>query len=86
MITCGIDIGKGKHAVAMLDESGREIGQAKFYDNTREGAEKLLERLRGLSDLASVHIGMESTGNYCRPIIKQQGSIHCCAMQFPESE
>ena len=66
MITCGIDIGKGRHAVALLDESGREIGQAKFYDNTREGAEKLLERLRGLSDLASVHIGMESTGNYWR--------------------
>ena len=66
MITCGIDIGKGKHAVALLDESGRDIGQARFYDNTRDGAEKLLERLRGLSDLASVHIGMESTGNYWR--------------------
>ena len=66
MITCGIDIGKGRHAAALLDESGREIGQAKFYDNTRQGAEKLLERLRGLSDLASVRVGMESTGNYWR--------------------
>ena len=66
MITCGIDIGKGRHAVALLDESGREIGQARFYDNTRQGAEKLLERLRGLSGLSSVHVGMESTGNYWR--------------------
>lgn len=66
MITCGIDIGKGKHAAALLDESGREIGQAKFYNNTRQGAEKLLERLRTHSDLASVRVGMESTGNYWR--------------------
>ena len=66
MITCGIDIGKGKHAAALLDESGREIGQAKFYDNTRQGAEKLLERLRTHSDLAAVRVGMESTGNYWR--------------------
>ena len=66
MITCGIDIGKGRHAVALLDESGREIGQAKFYDNSRQGAEKLLGCLRGHVDLASVRVGMESTGNYWR--------------------
>lgn len=66
MITCGIDIGKGRHAVALLDESGREIGKAGFYDNTRQGVEKLLQRLRELADLSSVHVGMESTGNYWR--------------------
>ena len=43
MITCGIDIGKGKHAVAVIDESGRQLVRTRFYDNTKAGAEKMLD-------------------------------------------
>ena len=66
MITCGIDIGKGKHAVAIIDELGRQLVRTRFYDNTRAGAEKLMEELARHAEPAQVHVGMESTGNYWR--------------------
>ena len=66
MITCGIDIGKGKHAVAIIDELGRQLVRTRFYDNTMAGAEKLMEELARHAEPAQVHVGMESTGNYWR--------------------
>ena len=66
MITCGIDIGKGKHAVAVIDESGRQLVRTRFYDNTKAGAERMLAELLRHAEPSQIHVGMESTGNYWR--------------------
>ena len=64
MITCGIDIGKGKHAVAVIDESGRQLVRTRFHDNTKAGAERMLAELLRHAEPSQIHVGMESTGNY----------------------
>ena len=66
MITCGIDIGKCKHAVAILDEHGKELCKAKFYDNTKADADKLLEELLKHATPDQIRVGMESTGTFWR--------------------
>lgn len=64
MIAIGIDIGKGKHAAAAVDESGRQVAGPAFYANNREGAEKLLAVLAKVAPPGQSRIGMEATGNY----------------------
>ena len=65
MIAIGIDIGKGKHAVAVIDEVGRPLCKSAFYDNNRAGAEKLLAALRVVAPPSGgTRIGMEATGGY----------------------
>lgn len=64
MIAVGIDIGKNKHAAAVVDESGRQISRPAFYANDREGAQKLLGVLSKVAPPEDSHIGMEATGNY----------------------
>lgn len=64
MIAVGIDIGKGKHAAAVIDESGRQVAKPAFYNNSREGAEKLLSLLARVAPPENTRIGMEATGNY----------------------
>lgn len=64
MIAIGIDIGKGKHAAAAVDESGRQIAKPSFYENNREGAEKLLGTLAKVAPPEKSRVGMEATGNY----------------------
>ena len=41
MIAVGIDIGKEKHAAAILDAGGRPLAKPAFFDNTHDGARKL---------------------------------------------
>ena len=65
MIAIGIDIGKGKHAVAVIDEVGRPLCKSAFYDNNRPAAEKLLAALRVVAPpSARPRVGMEATGGY----------------------
>ena len=64
MITCGIDIGKDKHAVAIIDEHGKELCKPKFYNNTKADADKLIAELKKYGELHQIQIGMESTGTY----------------------
>ena len=65
MIAIGIDIGKGKHAVAVIDEVGRPLCKSAFYDNNRAGAEKLLAALRVVAPPSGgTRVGMEATGGY----------------------
>lgn len=66
MIAVGIDIGKEKHAVAILDGNG-SLEPTRFYGNDRPSAEKLLGILGRLGAAEDVQIGMESTGSYWRP-------------------
>ena len=64
MISIGIDIGKGKHAAAVIDESGRQVAQSAFYANNREGAERLLALLAKIAPPGKSRVGMEATGSY----------------------
>ena len=64
MIAIGIDIGKGKHAAAAVDESGRQVAKPSFFENNREGAEKLLAALAKVAPPEKSRIGMEATGNH----------------------
>lgn len=65
MIAVGIDIGKGKHAVAVVDEMGRQLCNCAFYANNRDGAEKLAAALATAAPpSADTRVGMEATGGY----------------------
>ena len=67
MIAIGIDIGKGKHAAAVIDDAGRQLCRPAFYNNDREGAEKLVAALAKIAPPTEARIGMEATGNYWIP-------------------
>ena len=67
MIAIGIDIGKGKHAAAVIDDAGRQLCRPAFYNNDREGAEKLVAALAKIAPPTEARIGMEATGNYWLP-------------------
>jgi len=62
MFYCGIDIGKRKHAVALLDERGKPHKAVFTIENTRAGLDVLVDELRKLGDEAVV--GLEATGHY----------------------
>ena len=64
MIAIGIDIGKGRHAAAVLDDAGRPLCRPAFYDNNREGAKRLLAALAEVAPPSQSRVGMEATGNY----------------------
>lgn len=64
MIAIGIDVGKGKHAVAAVDESGRQVVKPAFYNNDREGARRIVASLAKVAPPEGSRIGMEATGNY----------------------
>ncbi|MCQ2173489.1 MAG: IS110 family transposase, partial [Bacteroidales bacterium] len=65
MIAIGIDIGKGKHAAAVVDGLGKPLCNSAFYENNREGAEKLLAALATVAPPSDdTRIGMEATGGY----------------------
>ncbi len=68
MIAVGIDIGKGKHALAAIDELGRSLCSSAFYTNNRAGAEQMLDTLTKIAPRETSKIGMEATGGYWRPL------------------
>ena len=57
MIAIGIDIGKGRHAAAVLDDAGRPLCRPAFYDNNREGEEHFEDVLQSYigEGFVSVH-------------------------------
>lgn len=67
MIAVGIDIGKNKHAAAVLDPVGAKLMRPAFYGNDHAGAEKLLADIAGIAPPETTVIGMESTGSYWCP-------------------
>ena len=60
----GIDIGKERHAVAGIDDTGRTVLGAQFFPATVGGYALLTGLLRNLGQSAEVPIGMEATGHY----------------------
>jgi transposase len=62
MIYCGIDIGKHKHAAAILDERGQSQKPVFGFENTQAGLDFLVQALKQMED--EVFIGLEATGHY----------------------
>jgi transposase len=60
----GIDIGKEKHAVSGIDDTGRSVGGAQFFAADAGGYASLTGLLRKLGPSTEVLIGMEATGHY----------------------
>ena len=46
MYYIGIDIAKFKHAVYICDSNGEIINSGEYFDNTRDGLNKLLRSLK----------------------------------------
>lgn len=62
MFSCGIDVGKNKHAVVVLDEHGHIQKTVFVIENTQAGLDFLLEQLKPFG--ADVQVGLEATGHY----------------------
>ncbi|HET8630572.1 MAG TPA: IS110 family transposase [Thermomicrobiales bacterium] len=59
----GIDIGRHRHAVCLLDQAGGRVGQPFTIPNDRAGATALVERVAGLAPAYDdLQVGMEATG------------------------
>ena len=67
MIAVGIDIGKEKHAAAILDADGRLLAKPAFFDNTHDGARRLWALIARHAPGGHVRVGMEATGNCWKP-------------------
>jgi transposase len=62
MFYCGIDVGKRKDAVAVLDERGQAHRPVFIIENTRTGLDFLLDVLNQVE--GEVRVGLEATGHY----------------------
>lgn len=67
MIAVGVDLGKDRHAAAILDGCGRRLAKTAFHDNSHDGAKRLWEAVEAVSD-GEVRVGMEATGNCWKPL------------------
>ena len=64
MYYIGIDIAKFKHAVYICDSNGEIVNSGEYFDNTRDGFNKLLTILNSLDKSQQKKIGLEATGHY----------------------
>ena len=63
-IFCGIDIGKRRHAVAILDSQEQVLLSPRYINNDRPGLQRLVELLKTAAGRRAVIVGMEATGHY----------------------
>jgi transposase len=68
MIIAGVDIGKAKHAVAAISESGELVMKPWFFNQDQQGFEKLFKSLERLGGADKVMVGMEATSRYWLPL------------------
>ena len=65
MLICGIDIGKNNHEACLIDETGRQLAKTLRFENTTDGAARLLSYIHGCNqEKETTVIGMEATGHY----------------------
>ena len=70
MIYVGIDVAKDKHDCYICDSDGVELYPPFIIANNREGFEKLMNRIKSVSDdLSKVKVGLEATGHYSYNIL-----------------
>jgi transposase len=61
---CGIDVGKNKHSVCVVDQWGQTIVNHRVFFNDIEGYRSLLEMLDNLGRKDLTLAGMEASGHY----------------------
>ena len=60
----GIDIAKHKHECLVIDESGNSIVESFPFDNSVQGFDIFLLKMKSLPSPNKIKIGFESTGHY----------------------
>jgi transposase len=69
MLYVGIDVGKYRHEMGMVNENGTRIEPSFPFLNTTEGAESLFHSIQAMNPTQErLLIGMESTGHYWLPL------------------
>lgn len=65
MIYAGVDIAKMDYIIGAIDERGEQVTKPMPFKNSREGFEKCIAWLDGITKTPDdVVIGMEATGHY----------------------
>ena len=65
MIYAGIDIGKNKHEIGLVNEEGVRLGKSLTFTNTTEGAKRMFAYIHSLIPKdEKIVICMEATGHY----------------------
>jgi transposase len=68
MIIVGVDIGKAKHAVSAIAETGQVLMNPWFFNQDSEGFERLFKELEQLGAPQEIIVGMEATSRYWLPL------------------
>jgi transposase len=61
---CGIDVAKRTHVACIIDRDGQSVLTPRAFNNSAEGFQRLLERLRAAGGPSRVSVGMEATAHY----------------------
>ena len=65
MWTLGIDVAKRSHRATLLDEDSQPVFRNLAVEHTREGVERLCQRLTETGQRPEdIRVGMEATGHY----------------------
>lgn len=62
--SCGIDVGKNRHAAAIMDADGNLVLRSQSFGNDAPGFKLVLQRLAEIGGPDRVLVGMEATGHY----------------------
>lgn len=64
----GVDVGKGRHAAAAVDETGGGVLPPRFFTQDAGGFASLCGALADLGGATAVVVGMEATGHYWKAL------------------
>lgn len=70
VLYAGIDVGKYKHEITFLSESGEQVGNTLVFDNSQRGMKKLLSQALK-NDPERLIFGLEATWHYWLPLYTQ---------------
>lgn len=68
MIYVGVDVGKGKHAAAAVNETGQSVMPPRFFTQDAGGFASLCGALAELGGATALIVGMEATGHYWKAL------------------
>ena len=77
----GIDVGKNKHVLCVIDREGKTLLKSQSFANDREGYQRLRQTLKHIGQRRTFLLGMEAT--HCMPISLTRSchpmdTIRCC--------
>jgi transposase len=60
----GIDVGKNKHVLCVIDREGKTLLKSQSFANDREGYQRLRQTLKRIGQRRTFLLGMEATAHY----------------------